>query len=251
METFDSAEAQPLVGRRGTGLKEAGVEIRRGFIRKVYGLLTVQLLVTVVVASFFVRGGHDLDWLRSHEWLLWLSVFMTLSSICVMACCEQVCRTYPTNYIFLFVFTFFEAVMIGFISMVFTWQSLLLCAGITALVFFGLTLYAFYSQVDFTGYAPYLFAALLVLCVFGLVLAILPSFGLSVGTSMALYDLLGLLIFSFYIVFDTQLMLGEHGGHRYQFSIDDYVFAALNLYMDILNIFLHLISLLGERNDNF
>ena len=42
------------------------------------------------------------------------------------------------------------------------------------------------------------------------------------------YAALGTLVFSLYLVFDTQLILG--GKHKkYQFSIDDYVFAALNV----------------------
>jgi len=57
----------------------------------------------------------------------------------------------------------------------------------------------------------------------------------------------GVLLFTFYIVFDTQLLIGEYGGHKVQFGIDDYVFAALNLYLDIINLFLHILSLFGER----
>ena len=34
---------------------------------------------------------------------------------------------------------------------------------------------------------------------------------------------------------------------KYQFAIDDYAFAALNLYLDIINLFLHLLRIFGER----
>merc|ERR1719193_2036513 len=162
-----------------------------------------------------------------------------------MSCCEGVCRRYPTNYAFLLIFTVSEAVMIGFASAIFTWQGLLLAAGVTCLVVLGLTIYAFNSEVDFTGLGPYLFVGLLVIGLFGLVLALLPNFGVSVEVATVCYDLLGVLVFSFYVVFDTQLMLGVYSSHRLSLSVDDYVFAALNLYMDILNLFLHLLSLLG------
>eukprot|EP00445_Apocalathium_hangoei_P053302 CAMPEP_0204057612 /NCGR_PEP_ID=MMETSP0360-20130528/134421_1 /ASSEMBLY_ACC=CAM_ASM_000342 /TAXON_ID=268821 /ORGANISM="Scrippsiella Hangoei, Strain SHTV-5" /LENGTH=256 /DNA_ID=CAMNT_0051005101 /DNA_START=36 /DNA_END=804 /DNA_ORIENTATION=- len=253
MQNFDGDhEAAQLLPQgqwqsRDASLKHASGAIRRGFVRKVYGVLSMQLLVTFVVASYVYAGGQNSDWLRSHEWLLWVSVFATFASICLMSCCEQVARTYPTNYIFLFVFTFFEAIMIGFVSATFTWQSVLLAAGVTVLVFLGLTLYAFNSAVDFTGSAPYLFAALLCFALFGLLLAVLPLFGVSIDIGVAIYDCIGVMLFSFFIVFDTQLMLGEWGGHKLGFSVDDYVFAALNLYMDIINIFLHLLSLLGDR----
>ena len=59
--------------------------------------------------------------------------------------------------------------------------------------------------------------------------------------------LAGVLIFSLYIVHDTQLMLG--GSHKVSIGMDDYVFAALNLYLDIINLFLLLLDLLNGGRD--
>lgn len=57
------------------------------------------------------------------------------------------------------------------------------------------------------------------------------------------YASLGALVFSIYLVFDTQLMLG--GKHRYSISPEEYVFAALNLYLDIVNIFIYILAIVG------
>lgn len=47
-----------------------------------------------------------------------------------------------------------------------------------------------------------------------------------------------------YLVFDTQLILG--GKHRkYEVSAEEYVFAALNLYLDVVSLFLLLLQLIG------
>ncbi|KAG2465125.1 PEX1 factor, partial [Polypterus senegalus] len=53
------------------------------------------------------------------------------------------------------------------------------------------------------------------------------------------FILLGL----FYLVLDTQLMLG--GKHKYSISPEEYIFAALNLYLDIINLFLFLLRIIG------
>mmetsp|Transcript_32252 Transcript_32252/g.100545 ORF Transcript_32252/g.100545 Transcript_32252/m.100545 type:complete len:246 (+) Transcript_32252:114-851(+) len=245
---MSAAEARPL-NQASRDIKQQSVDVRRAFVRKVYGILTTQLLLTVAVAVAIWQCGQDSSWLRSHEWLLWLSIGMTFATMCLMICCQPLCRRFPTNYFFLFTFTAFEGVMVGFVTALFTWESLMLAAGLTVLIFFLLTAYAFNSRTDFTGYGPYLFGLLSVLGVFGLVLLILPIFNVSVGMVTVLYDMLGVLVFTLYIVFDTQLILGEYGGHRLSFSIDDYVFAALNLYMDIINLFLHVLSLFGQRRD--
>ena len=39
-----------------------------------------------------------------------------------------------------------------------------------------------------------------------------------------------------YLVVDTQLMVGGH--HKYSLSPEEYIFGALNLYLDIVNIFM-------------
>ena len=54
---------------------------------------------------------------------------------------------------------------------------------------------------------------------------------------------MGAVIFSLYIIYDTQIMLG--GNHKYSLSPEEYIFAALNLYLDIINLFMYLLSIFG------
>jgi FtsH-binding integral membrane protein len=57
---------------------------------------------------------------------------------------------------------------------------------------------------------------------------------------------MGVLLFSFYLVFDVQLILG--GKHsRFKFGVDDYVFAALAVYLDIVNLFIRILHLLSKK----
>ena len=57
-----------------------------------------------------------------------------------------------------------------------------------------------------------------------------------------LYCCLGLFLFGFYLVIDTQMIIGNK---RLGISIDDYVVGALLLYIDIIQIFIYILSLLG------
>jgi len=120
-----------------------------------------------------------------------------------------------------------------------------LAIGVTVFIFLAMTLFAFCSKTDFTGFGPYLFAALLVL-IFMSTICLMMSFFIQVKWLYMAYNALGVLIFTLYIVYDTQLILGEWGGHQVQFNIDDYVLAAMTLYLDIINLFLHLLALFGS-----
>lgn len=227
--------------------KHVPVEIRVGFVRKVYLILCAQLVLTVAIAAPMQR--LDVHWLRGHAWVMYLSCGAVFASMCVMMCCADQLRKFPGNFMFLTVFTAAMGVMVGFVSCTYTWQSVVLAAGITLLVFVTLTAYAWLTKTDFTGFGPYLFAAISAFCLFGFVLAIMGWCGIHIRWTIIFYDIVGILIFSFYIIYDTQLILGDWGGHKVQFSIDDYVFAALNLYLDIINLFILILELMGSRKN--
>ena len=61
------------------------------------------------------------------------------------------------------------------------------------------------------------------------------------------YAAVGALLFMVYIVYDTQLMMG--GKHKYSIDPEEYIFAALNLYLDIINLFLYILTLIGAAKD--
>jgi len=236
----------PLVEGGSVLVKSATEEVRVGFVRKVYSILCAQLLLTVLVAAPICMAG--LQWLQGHEWMLVLSVVVLMITMCAMMCCQQAMRSYPTNYIFLFALTLAQSVLVGFVSAAYTWQSVILAAGITLAIFAAMTTYAWCTKSDFTGAGPYLFAACSTLLIFGFTLSILSMFGVELKWAMMCYDFIGVVLFTMYIVYDTQLIMGELGGHKLSFGIDDYAFAALSLYLDIINLFLHILSLFGERN---
>ncbi|EGV95704.1 Fas apoptotic inhibitory molecule 2 [Cricetulus griseus] len=123
------------------------VSIRRGFIVKVFIVLSVQLLITIAVVSVF----------------LFCPAVMVV--IIVLACCRDIRRQVPANYILLALF----------------WVHLV-------------------------------------------------------------YALLGTLIFSMYLVMDVQMMVG--GRYHYEVDPEEYIFAALNIYVDIINLFIFILDLI-------
>ena len=66
----------------------------------------------------------------------------------------------------------------------------------------------------------------------------------SVGTNLAPFLAAGtILVFGGLLVFDTWRITRSG-----QFGQDDYVFAAVQIYLDLLNMFLFILSLLGNRS---
>eukprot|EP00747_Dinoflagellata_sp_TGD_P179017 gnl/TRDRNA2_/TRDRNA2_29088_c0_seq1.p1 gnl/TRDRNA2_/TRDRNA2_29088_c0~~gnl/TRDRNA2_/TRDRNA2_29088_c0_seq1.p1 ORF type:complete len:278 (+),score=53.78 gnl/TRDRNA2_/TRDRNA2_29088_c0_seq1:55-888(+) len=240
----DSSEEEALYGK----VHEMPAYIRSGFIQKVYMILVVQIIITVSIAAPF-NSMIPREWLMANTWLFQLAMFGSLALVLGMACCcRNAARQFPTNYLLLFGFTILEAVVIGFVTAQYQTSAVIQAALITAGIFMGLTIFACVTKSDFTGMGPYLMAALTCLMCFALVIMICDMCGLYSPLATKIYAGIGALLFSFYIIYDTQLIVG--GRHRkFQLDVDDYVFAALNLYLDIINLFMMLLSLTGGRQN--
>ena len=120
--------------------------------------------------------------------------------------------------------------------------QVMMAVGICAAVCFGLTLFAFQTKWDFTIMGGALCVAVIILMLFGIVAIFFPG-----KTITLVYASCGAMIFCLYLVYDTQLMMG--GKHKYSISPEEYVFAALNLYLDIVNIFLYILTIIGASRD--
>ena len=265
-----------LQGKSGQGIPSIGgidteALIRHGFVRKVYGILSVQLLVTFAeVAAFALvtplraamcrppftmnpTAANTKIFMDSHPdcngglnatamVLIYGSMAVSFVLLLCLVCCIKNARTYPTNMILLSSFTLAEGLMLGAFCAFFDAPSVMLATAMTAVVVGALTAFACFTSIDFTGMGMYLYIGLIVLMMMGFFAMLFPAG----RTVQLLYSGAGCLLFSFYLVYDTQLILG--GKHKkYQFGVDDYVFAALNLYLDIINLFIYILSILSDR----
>jgi hypothetical protein len=63
------------------------------------------------------------------------------------------------------------------------------------------------------------------------------------------YSIIGASLFSLYLAHHTRLIITAGKHSKYRINDKDYVFGAMLLYNDIINIFLYLLRLLGEDDD--
>lgn len=87
---------------------------------------------------------------------------MPIAMICCSICDPSLTREYPKNYIFLAIFTLCFGLLVGCSCAQYKTASVVMAAGLTAVITFGLTLFAMQTKYDFSGFGPYLFAMLLV-----------------------------------------------------------------------------------------
>ena len=178
----------------------------------------------------------------NNPWTLWTTMGASIALVLLLSCSERARRVHPWNLICLFAFTACEALLLGMLSASLDTDVLLMAAGITVGATLLLCMYALQTKRDFTAAGGVLFSLLWALIAAGILSTFLHTAVMNIMVSS-----LGAAVFSCYIVFDVSLMTG---GGQYSISPDEYVAAALNIYLDVVNLFLYLVQLLSEIQGN-
>ncbi|KAH0627462.1 hypothetical protein JD844_003189 [Phrynosoma platyrhinos] len=251
-----TARSSPSHGRRPRGARSAHIRrrhmatlgeeegpfsdrtIRRAFIRKIYLMLTVQLGFTVGIICLFIYWKYLTIWVRRRPWFCYTLLPAILILAIALACCDHARRKFPLNIILLLIFTVLEGTLLGSIAAFFDADSVMWAVGATAFITFGLSAFALQTKWEVTITSGVLLILIFVVMIFGVLGAIFQSMVLRI-----IYAGVGTLLFGIYLLVDTQLMLGKK--HHYRLQPDDYIFAVLNVYIDIINMCLFLLQFIG------
>ncbi|TSK31343.1 Mitogen-activated protein kinase 15 [Bagarius yarrelli] len=172
--------------------------IRQAFIRKVFLVLTVQLMVTFSFVAIFTFADDVKQFVRQNRWTYYVSYAVFFVSLITLSCCGDFRRKHPWNLVAL-------------------------------------------SKYDFTSCRGVLFVCLIVLLLFSILCIFIRHKILHI-----VYASLGALLFTCFLAVDTQLLLGNK---KLALSPEEYIFAALNLYTDIINIFMYLLAIVGRSRE--
>ncbi|KAM5249731.1 protein lifeguard 2 isoform 4-T4 [Hipposideros larvatus] len=151
-------------------------KVRRVFIRKVYTILLIQLLVTLGVVALFTFCDPVKDYIQANPGWYWASYAVFFATYLTLACYSGSRRYFPWNLILLTIFACWRLTPGLWSCSYYNTTSVLLCLGITALVCLSVTVFSFQTKFDFTSCQGVLFVLLMTLFFSGLILAILLPF---------------------------------------------------------------------------
>ncbi|KAH8407605.1 hypothetical protein KR222_007921, partial [Zaprionus bogoriensis] len=229
---------------QGSAVQETGLDpknivfddqsIRKGFIRKVYFILLTQLLFTIGVMAIFVYNEPTKHFIQSQPVVLVTAIIVNIVVMLSMACCETARRSYPLNFVCLALFTVTMSLLLGGVASTLDADVVIFAVAVTAVLVVSLSIFAIQTKYDFTAWG----GVALCVVIFLLILAVGGLFFRSTFAKV-LHSSLGALLASFLLIYDTQLILG--GTHKYQFNPEEYIFAALTLYVDVVRILLYVL----------
>ena len=219
---------------------DESIEDRMGFIRKVYSILAIQLTFTAVFTFAVMLAEKAMLPILASPAVSMFFIPTYIASICALVCCGMDKR-FPINYILLAVFTFCVSWIVSLTCLRYSITSVVQAASLTAGVTVALSLYAITTKSDFTICGPLVF-------IMGFVFAITSLFlMLAWGPASHLFmSAFGVILFSFYIIYDTQVIIGGKN-RKNVLTVDDYILASVTLYLDIINLFLYILSMIGDE----
>lgn len=232
--------------RTGTGgVRTAQIdEGLRAHMNKVYGLMSLAMLVTGAVA-YTVGSSEALLQQIFGSPLRWVVMFAPL--IVVFGFGAMINRmSAAVAQIVFYVFAGLMGLSLSFIFAVYTGISIAQTFVVTAIAFAGLSLYGYTTKKDLSGWGTFL-----IMGVIGLVVASIVNIFLASPALMFAISAIGVLIFAGLTAYDTQSIKNEYIQMAAQGDQEwlgkAAIMGALRLYLDFLNMFMFLLQFMGNR----
>ena len=222
----------------------------RAHMNKVYGTMSVGMLITFAVA-WAIGSNPDLlgifrnpDTLRPNI-LGWVAMFAPLGMIFMFG--AMINRLSAAGaQLFFYVFAAAMGLSLSYIFAVYTGISIAQTFFVTSIAFAGLSLYGYTTKKDISAWGSFL-----IMGVIGLIVAMIVNIWLQSPAIMFAVSGLGVLIFAGLTAYDTQKIKTDYIAHAANNDSEwlgkSAIMGALNLYLDFINMFQFLLMFMGGR----
>ncbi len=222
----------------------------RAYFLKIYNLMASGLAATGIVALFTAQSPAMTNALYAANeagqvgmsGLGWLVALAPIGLAMWMGFGINRMSASTAQAIF-WAFAVLMGLSLSSVFMLYTGDSIARAFFVTAGTFGAMSLYGYTTKKDLTGMGSFLFMGLIGLILASVVNLFLQSSGLQFALSV-----IGVFIFIGLTAYDTQRLKSMY----YQVQGSEMVgkvaiLGALNLYMDFINLFLHLLRFIGDR----
>jgi FtsH-binding integral membrane protein len=236
----------------GTQSSLAGVGVRAGDVAfdaglrshmlKVYNYMASGVLLTGIVAMLFAQTELAQNLMLNPSLMSWIIILSPLVVVMIMSFGQGKFSAATLQAMF-WGFAVLMGLSMARIFMMFTGESIAQTFFATSAAFAGLSLWAYTTKKDMSGWGSFL-----VMGMVGLIVASIVNIFLGSDTLGWVISCAGVLIFAGLTAYDTQRIKNEYFYLQGPEMIGKAaVMAALTLYLDFINMFQFLLSFLGNR----
>lgn len=216
----------------------------RAYLLQVYNLMALGLGLTGLVA-YGVSTSPELLQTLFFSPLRWVVMLAPVGLVFFLSARIHALSAATAQVVF-WVYSASVGVSLSALFMIYQGTSIARVFFITAIVFGSMSLYGYTTKRDLSGFGHFLFMGLI-----GLVVASLVNMFLKSSAMHFVLSCVGVLVFTGLTAYDTQTIKEMY------FEMDSQevarkkaLFGALMLYLDFINIFIHLLQFLGVRRSD-
>lgn len=224
-------------------VKKLKYKVRIDFVKKVYALVTLQLIITLLINCLSFKEEIK-NYFHNNYLLLSVGIFTMISVLIFLNCKKNISNEVPNNYFLLLLFILSISIILLFLSAAFStekiiiiWASLIVMSNTIILISFCLK-----DRFDLTFG---LIIIVLMAIIFLIVLAVFSKvlFEDSIEILFSIITALGSVFFGIYLMFHTQLLLTK----KIEVDTDRYIITSMQIYSDIVLIFINLVFTLSNK----
>ncbi|WP_196890214.1 Bax inhibitor-1/YccA family protein [Aureivirga sp. CE67] len=218
--------------------------IQANFITKVYGWMTLALVITGLTAVWAAGNETISQMIRSNRLVLFGLIGVQLLIVFGISGAIKRISAQVATLLFL-VYSVITGVVLSFIFYAYTGASIASTFFITAGTFGAMSAYGYYTKKDLTSWGRLLFMALI-----GLIIATIVNIFVASSMLYWISSFAGVIIFVGLTAYDTQkikqmgLQIAQGDAEMEQKGA---IMGALSLYLDFINLFIYLLRILGDR----
>jgi FtsH-binding integral membrane protein len=225
---------------------------------RVYNWMASGLLVTGVVAyaiahtglmdAFYPLVQTPFGFARHPTVLAMIAIFAPLAFVLVLSLGVNKLSTTAAQALFWAFCAAMGASLVN-IFLIYTNDSIVRVFFITAATFGATSLYGYTTKTDLTRMGGFMMMGL-----FGIIIAGLVNFFFQSSALQFAISIIGVVVFTGLTAYDTQRIKSSYLQFAYAEGVDGAakrsVYDALSLYLNFINLFMLLLQLLGNRNNN-
>jgi FtsH-binding integral membrane protein len=230
----------------------------RAYMLRVYNWMGSGLLLTGIVA-YLIANTEAINWFyplvqtpfgvtRSATPLAMIAIFAPLAFVLVLSLGVNRLSTRTAQTLF-WIFCAAMGASLTNIFLIYTAESIVRVFFITAATFAATSLYGYTTKADLTKMGSFMMMGL-----FGIIIASLANMFFQSSALQFAISIIGVVVFVGLTAFDTQRIKADYVQYAYADGVDGAakrsVYDALSLYLNFINLFMLLLQLLGNRNNN-
>jgi FtsH-binding integral membrane protein len=214
----------------------------RDFMYKVYGWMSVALGITAAVA-YWVASTPAVFNAVVHSPLIYVLILAQLGLVMFLSW-RITTMDYSTALVSFLAYSALSGITFSVYFYIYTLASIYLAFAITAGTFFTMALYGYFTKADLSAMGSFL-----VMGLFGLIITMFANMWFQSPAMSYYISLIAVGIFTLMTAYDVQKIkkIGQSAMIDPETKSKFAIIGSLTLYLDFINLFIHLLRLFGQR----